>query len=115
MLKKSKSELYNIAKKLQNELAKFHIQSEIVESIAHSGGGTLPRLKIESYSVMLTSPKNYKKFAESVFKNLLKLERPILGILREGNLHFDVLTIFGEDIPYISSETHEITRKMIKN
>lgn len=104
MLKKSKSELYYIAKKLQNELAKFHIQSEIVESIAHCGGGTLPRLKLDSYSVMLINKDNTKNFAEKLFKQLLHLERPILGILREGNIHFDVLTINEEDIDYVSQE-----------
>ncbi|MCK4358681.1 MAG: L-seryl-tRNA(Sec) selenium transferase [Candidatus Cloacimonetes bacterium] len=115
MLKRTKIELHSLAQKLLEELKKYSVKARIVESTAHSGGGTLPRLKIDSYSVMLTSPKNYKKFAESVFKNLLKLERPILGILREGNLHFDVLTIFEEDIHFIAREIHEITRKMVRN
>ena len=113
MLKRTKTDLYDLAQKLLKELKKFNIKAKVVESTAHSGGGTLPRLKIDSYSIMLTTPKNEKKFSEMTFKNLLKLERPILGILREGNLHFDVLTIFEEDISYISRETHEITRKRI--
>ncbi|MBC8525307.1 MAG: L-seryl-tRNA(Sec) selenium transferase [Candidatus Cloacimonetes bacterium] len=106
LLKRTKTELHSLAQKLLEELKKYNIKAKVVESTAHSGGGTLPRLKIDSYSVMLISPKNEKKIAESVFKNLLKLERPILGILREGNIHFDVLTIFEEDIPYISREIH---------
>lgn len=113
MLSRTKTDFYDLAQKLLKELKKFNIKARIVESTAHSGGGTLPRLKIDSYSVMLTSPKNEKKFAERIFENLLKLERPILGILREGNLHFDVLTIFEEDIVYIAHEIHEITRKRI--
>ncbi|MCK4357549.1 MAG: L-seryl-tRNA(Sec) selenium transferase, partial [Candidatus Cloacimonetes bacterium] len=113
MLSRTKTDLYDLAQKLLKELQKFNIKAKVVESTAHSGGGTLPRLKIDSYSIMLASPKNEKKFAERIFENLLKLERPILGILREGNLHFDVLTIFEEDIAYIAHEIHEITRKRI--
>ena len=52
-----------------------------------------------------------KKFTKRIFSELLKLDRPILGILREGNLLFDVQSIFEKDILYIASEVKKLNEK----
>ncbi|MCK4695281.1 MAG: hypothetical protein KAT74_05950, partial [Candidatus Cloacimonetes bacterium] len=74
----------------------------------------LPQLSIDSLAVTIILPKGDKKFARYVFKELLKLDKPILGILREGNLLFDVLTIFEEDIPFIAKTVNSIMSKKMK-
>ena len=33
---------------------------------------------------------------------MLERDRPVLGVLREGRLLFDVLTLFEEDIAYVA-------------
>ena len=53
---------------------------------------------MESYAVKILSAQPDKKFAEKLFKSLLKHEKPVLGILREGEILFDVFTIREEEI-----------------
>jgi len=101
MLNRKKEELLILAEKLFNELKSNQINSEIVESKAQCGGGALPQLEMESYAVKILSAQPDKRFAEKLFKSLLKHEKPVLGILREGEILFDVFTINEEDIATI--------------
>ena len=73
-----------------------------MESAAQVGGGTVPHLSIKSFSVKLILPGGDNKAAEKIFYGLLEGESPVLGILKKGELHFDVYTLFEEDIPLIS-------------
>jgi len=105
MLNRDENELRRLAHKLSDELNKNKIENEIISSKAQVGGGTLPDLVIDSLAVKLIS--NDKSFAKRTFDKLLKFDRPILGILREGNLLFDVQSIFEKDIGYISLQVSE--------
>ncbi|RLC51444.1 MAG: L-seryl-tRNA(Sec) selenium transferase [Candidatus Cloacimonadota bacterium] len=102
MLNRDEKELKRLAQKLSDDLNKNIIENEIVTSKAQVGGGTLPDLVIDSLAVKLIS--NDKSFAKRTFDKLLELDRPILGILREGNLIFDVQSIFEKDIEYIAEQ-----------
>ncbi|HPR18505.1 MAG TPA: L-seryl-tRNA(Sec) selenium transferase [Candidatus Cloacimonadota bacterium] len=97
MLNRDEQKLQRLAEKLSEELHKTGIPNEIVDSTAFAGGGTLPHLEINSKAVKLTGIHSPK----IVFNKLLQLDRPILGILREGSLLFDVQSIFEKDINYI--------------
>jgi len=108
MLNRDNKELKRLAEKLSAEIEKFKIKTRIIISKAQCGGGTLPELIIDSYAVQIISDKKDKKFAERIFDKLLKNEIPILGILREGNLLFDVLSIFEDDIPFIAESLNRI-------
>ncbi len=83
----------DIAKKLVAELKKEEIDSEILSTTAHVGGGSLPELEIKSYAVRvkIRNPRD-------VFHQLLKLKKPVIGILREGSLMFDVQCLKLEEI-----------------
>jgi L-seryl-tRNA(Ser) seleniumtransferase len=105
MLNRDEKELKRLAEKLSAELTKNEIENEIVSSKAQVGGGTLPDLIIDSLAIKLVSKD--KSFAKRTFDKLLELDRPILGILREGNLLFDVQSIFEKDIEYISNQVSE--------
>jgi L-seryl-tRNA(Ser) seleniumtransferase len=109
MLNRDDSERSRLANLLKKELNNYDIKCEIIDSPARTGGGTLPQLQLKSKAVMLVSAD--KKFAKRIFSELLKLDRPILGILREGNLLFDALTVFEEDIPFIAKAVNTIMRK----
>jgi len=102
MLNRDEKELKRLAQKLSDDLNKNIIENGIVTSKAQVGGGTLPDLVIDSLAVKLIS--NDKSFAKRTFDKLLELDRPILGILREGNLIFDVQSIFEKDIEYIAEQ-----------
>jgi len=98
MLSRTKEDLFSLAARIQKNLQEKGIDCDVVESKAQVGGGTLPGLEIDSYAVKLVNPGKDRKFAEKLFRKLLKAERPVLGILREGDLVFDVQSLFKEDV-----------------
>ena len=106
MLDQKKDELHKKAKEFSKLLSKENISNKIIVNIARCGGGTLPQVEIPSYAVQLDLSKT-KLSPEQLFHRLLQLDKPILGILREGSLLFDVFTLN-------SDQTTEIA-KQIKN
>ncbi len=107
MLNRKKGDLKNLADKLVNELDIFGIRSEIIKSKAQCGGGTLPQLRIDSLAIKIVHNGN-RNYAKKLHQNLLELDKPILGILREGNLLFDVLSIKEKEIKYIAESMNLI-------
>ncbi len=108
LLNRKKEELKLLAEKLQLEFNKLQIKSEIRESKAFSGGGSMPQVSIDSYSVVLLPEKADKNFAKDIYQNMLRLETPVLSILRKGEVHFDVFTIFKEDISVIADMVNRV-------
>lgn len=106
MLTRTEDYLRTIAHALQKECEAYGISTRLEQSAGRCGGGTLPDLKIKSYAVEIipreVKDKHHCSFAEAVFKHLLNLHPPVIGILREGKLLFDVLTVFQADIDYIA-------------
>jgi L-seryl-tRNA(Ser) seleniumtransferase len=101
MLSRSEKDLENIAEKISERLSELRIPNKILESEGYSGGGTLPNHKLFSYSIKLTERGKDKKFAEKMFFNLLENNPPILGILKQNEISFNVLTLFEEEVPII--------------
>jgi len=102
MLCRNKEELFALAQDLQKSLDKFGIKSKIIESKAQCGGGSLPQLEFNSYAVELDFEGSNKKFVDGLYKKLLRSSTPVLSILREGNIVFDVLTIQHNEINIIA-------------
>ena len=94
------------AETLQGCLSRHHVNSRIVDSIGRYGGGSLPDLEIESFGVALEFPeKSQQKRSESaafLFHALLQGDRPVLAILRRGELVFDVLAMDDGDFETVS-------------
>ena len=107
MLNRKKDDLQKLADKLQSELDKFEIRSEIITSQAQCGGGTLPQLKIDSLAVKINHDGN-RNYAKKLHQKLLELDKPILGIMREGDLLFDVLSIKKKEIKYIAESMNSV-------
>lgn len=101
MLNRSKDELLAIAEKLSDELTSCRIKNEIIETRAQCGGGALPQLELDSYAVKILPEKAEKKFADKLFNSLLRNEKAVLGILREGEFLLDTFTIGEEEIKTI--------------
>lgn len=100
MLEKSQDTLKQEADKLAEALKKENIDCETVQSSGQVGGGTLPHLKLSTFAVALKtagSVKEKKHFAEKLYRKLMTGEFPVAGILREGELLFDVLTLLDGD------------------
>jgi L-seryl-tRNA(Ser) seleniumtransferase len=93
---KNKTQLLHQAETLRNLLKEKGIEAEVVESTGQCGGGTLPDAEIESYAVQIVTPtgiKDPQRFPRELYRTLLLQQIPVLGVLRKGNLLFDVLTL----------------------
>ena len=108
-LKRTVEEKRTTAEKLQNELEKYNIKSEITESKGQYGGGTLPEHELDSFAVRLAfdGKKNNSAKAEKLYRSLLKSDNPVLGILKQGNIYFDVLTVFDEIIEKLTKNIND--------
>ncbi len=115
---RSSNELKSTAEMLQNQLSKQNIETQVVPSKGQCGGGTLPDGELDSYSVTIKCEGNNKKrseYAEAIFSNLLLHANPILGVLKTGNIYFDVLTIFEHEVEAIAQVISEVHVKVINH
>lgn len=110
LLNRDKTELESLGDKLRGYLSEHNLESELIASITQVGGGTLPHVKVNSLAVKLVLPSNTG--TKDLFLDLLKLPKPILAVLREGDIIFDLMTLFEHDLEYIASAVNVcITKK----
>lgn len=106
MMERSREELERLASLLLAALEQAGVEARKVESVGRTGGGSLPDLEIPSVAVEVL-PRNgagdaSQTFVERLFRRLLDSDRPVLGVLREGRLLFDVLTVLDDQVPAIA-------------
>lgn len=111
-LNRSITELQKMAEELKMELQNFEISSEIIPSKGKYGGGTLPDLEIDSFSVKLTPKNSDNKLAKKLYHHLLIQDQTILSNLISGSIHFDVLTLQTDDIQIISQSIQKAYREI---
>jgi L-seryl-tRNA(Ser) seleniumtransferase len=102
MMNRSKNDLLLLAKKLSDLLKSHEVNSEVIESKAQCGGGALPEHEFESFAVKLLFDRKDKDFEDRLFKSLLRYEQPVLGILREGEILFNVFTLQEDELTSIA-------------
>jgi L-seryl-tRNA(Ser) seleniumtransferase len=102
MLSRDIGDIRRGAERLAADLTKRGIACHVTRSIGQCGGGTLPDLPLSSYAVVLDFPyektRNRADRASTIFRNLHARSRPVIGVLREGNVLFDMLTVGNGDI-----------------
>ncbi|PKL45480.1 MAG: L-seryl-tRNA(Sec) selenium transferase [Candidatus Riflebacteria bacterium HGW-Riflebacteria-1] len=107
MLNMTPEQLQCKAQRLQQILLEQGVGAELVETTGRSGGGTLPDLAIKSWGVAIAcdekSQQKRSDFASRLYHDLLALEKPVLAILKQGELVFDVLTLDEEDFASIAA------------
>jgi L-seryl-tRNA(Ser) seleniumtransferase len=107
------------AEKLKSILLHTGLKIELVKSFGQTGGGSLPDETIDSIAVQLSLEEGTRKekteFAEKVFYSLLKGDKPLLGVLRKGNLIFDVLTLDEEQINESAELIMDACREAMKD
>ena len=109
---RSQKELKSTAEFINSYLKNQGISSEIIPSKGQCGGGTLPDGEIDSFAVMIKNESSNKirsDYAEKMYQTLLIHKKPVLGFLKKGNIYFDVLTIFEnemEEVAQIICEVH---------
>lgn len=111
---REKADILAAAEKLQAALNRGGIETKIVASTGQCGGGSLPDAGIESYAVQIVFGKSNKEssaYAEKMYMQLLAHEKPLLGILKQGNILFDMLTVEPNEIETIANviiESHKL-------
>jgi L-seryl-tRNA(Ser) seleniumtransferase len=101
------------AEALQTELSRYKIESDVVPSTGQFGGGSLPDIEIGSFSVVLRNNESNRlrsDFAEKMYQGLLAHPEPVLAVLKQGNLHFNILTIFKEHVPELARIIYQVTQ-----
>jgi L-seryl-tRNA(Ser) seleniumtransferase len=103
-----------------NKILKEHgVESEISESSGQFGGGSLPGQKIASYMVRLIiegdSARKRSAFAEKLYLKLLKQEIPVLGILRKGDICFDMLTLPEHELEFAAEVVSKVFNILAKS
>jgi L-seryl-tRNA(Ser) seleniumtransferase len=100
-LSRPREESRRLAELLRDGLAAHGVEARVADSSGQCGGGSLPGLAIPSCAVVIDKkgPKR-ADFMGTVHKRLCSASRPVIGVLREGNLAFDMLTVAEADIGY---------------
>lgn len=121
MMNQEKDELQNRARILHGELEKrcsHRCTFRIVNSRAQVGGGSMPQLFIDSSGVLIDSnSKNVKErqqFSEKLFSALNVCDKPVIPVLREGFVVFDVFTITDDEIAPVVSMTAQCIEGIIE-
>jgi L-seryl-tRNA(Ser) seleniumtransferase len=107
MMRATPAELADKAERLSGCFARRNIATATLESIGRCGGGSLPDLEIKSFAVAVktgeSSQQRRSATALRLFHALLRRDRPILAVLRQGELVFDVLTLRETDFEEIAA------------
>lgn len=90
------SEVFKRAEVLKNLLKDIEIDSEIIETKAIIGGGSMPDATIDSYGVVITSLDG--KQVETAF---LKEDTPIVGRVQNNQFFIDLKTIHSDEYSII--------------
>ncbi len=116
MMNQKPEELENRAKRLQEALTTFNINSSVVASKGQCGGGALPGKEFDSYAVRFDingkSGKKKSEFSEKLYYGLMQCKTPVVAILRKGDVYFDMMTLPEEQIPMLSSIIVEVYSKI---
>ena len=100
-----------LASSLLDELKRLGVKAQMVQSIGRCGGGAAPELELSSIAVEVLPQgaieDNDHTFAEVLYKRLLQADPPVLAVLREGKILFDVLTLFTNNIADVARAAYQ--------
>lgn len=107
---------------LLKELINTGINAKAIKGTGQSGGGTLPNTftPTTAVQVKLKTPGNIssKVFHDKVFKQMMKEEIPVIGVLRQGSIIFETLTTSEKEctlIPKTLSNSYQKIEADIQN
>ncbi len=118
---KTREALHAAAEELKSQLSQQAIDAVVTPSSGQCGGGSLPDTRLDSFAVMIRfgrSNREKSAYAGSMYRQLLAHEKPVLAILKQGTILFDLLTVDPGDIPALAcliAEAHRmVLQKMTK-
>ncbi|PKP22265.1 MAG: L-seryl-tRNA(Sec) selenium transferase [Bacteroidetes bacterium HGW-Bacteroidetes-21] len=117
-LTRKSADIKATAEFFKNELTKAGISAEVTTSKGQCGGGTLPDKEIPSFTVVIkqkSSNKLRSDYAEKMYHALLNHETPVLGILKKGNICFDMLTLYPSEAKVIAQIICDVHQQVKEN
>jgi L-seryl-tRNA(Ser) seleniumtransferase len=114
---RNKALIRQSAEKLQALLQSKSIETIVVPSEGQCGGGTLPDSAINSFALKLQYGKSNKEkagFAARMHQQLLVGKNPVLAILKQGQLLFDMLTVDEAEIESIANAIVESYQQVLE-
>ncbi len=111
----SKNQIKNKAEILLKSLKEKNIQAEIIPNKTLIGGGTNPENEIDSFAVKIIFSQNKKEnsnISAKIYKQLMLTDIPIIGILRKGELLFDLIACSENEILHISKTLETVLKKL---
>jgi L-seryl-tRNA(Ser) seleniumtransferase len=94
MMERSAAELERLALGLAVAMQAAGLAVQVVRSDGQAGGGALPDVALPGLAVALMPPPGAgQRFGQTVYRRLLRQSTPIVGVLRQGQLLFDVRTM----------------------
>ncbi|NCA85951.1 MAG: L-seryl-tRNA(Sec) selenium transferase [Clostridia bacterium] len=107
MMTTNADQLRTKAESLQQQLEAAAVVCSVVKSEGQAGGGSLPGKTIDSFAVAIhfkgASRKIAARYAEQIYHHLLTNTKPLLAVLRQGEVQFDVLTLFDHQISEVAA------------
>ncbi len=111
IMNRSRTDLTRVAEILIQSLAKECIAAEISDSVGQCGGGTLPDAEIPSIAVKLIDNRPNKlrsQYAERMMSGLLHHTHPVLAVLKQGYLYFDLLCVAEQELELMTHTICEV-------
>jgi L-seryl-tRNA(Ser) seleniumtransferase len=109
LLSRSDAELGRLATALVEALRVEGVPAQVVPSEGQAGCGTLPDVALPGVAVAVTGLR--AGTGQALYRSLLQAERPVLGLLRQGQLLFDVRTVDEADLPYLAQSVGAARRE----
>ncbi|MDD3859265.1 MAG: L-seryl-tRNA(Sec) selenium transferase [Bacteroidales bacterium] len=118
LISRNPEDIKNSAQSISELLKNNGINCEVIANTVQIGGGSLTDKEIQSYAIKLmpkyTSKKDRINFLETLHHKLMARPVPVIGILKKGDLLFDVLTISENEVEEFVKAITE-TYQIIKN
>ena len=103
MLSRKQEETRRCVLRLQDLLNCRGITARVEDTNGQCGGGTLPELSLPSCAVVIDKkgPRQDDSL-KKIFNRLCAADRPVVAVLREGSLVFDMLAVREPEIPVLA-------------
>jgi L-seryl-tRNA(Ser) seleniumtransferase len=115
MLQRPLDVTQRLAARLLSKLEEAGVEARLVDSAGQCGGGAMPGVELPSAAVEILSRERKggrePTFAERVFRRLIETDPPVLGILREGSILLDLLTVFPDQIGPVAKCVSEAVQR----
>lgn len=114
LFSQKKEDIREKADNLAKLLEANGVNCKIIENSVPVGGGSLPDCEFSSYAVQLTPEINSNRqrsgYAVKMYHGLMQHKTPIIGILKKGDIIFDMLTINNNEIEIVAAAINDIQK-----